>query len=184
MQDFIEHISIRNFKSIKELELENCKRINLLIGKPNTGKSNILEALSLLSMPHIYYDKRYTKPTDFVRINDESDLFFNGDTTNDIHVEINRKNTLKLAYAEELSKLSISPDGFARCYYAFGKGTLKPNKDAMDLLPSNHYKTYLFPSSYRFDNATCRFLLPPHGVNLVQILEKSQSRLCHEDRHH
>jgi AAA15 family ATPase/GTPase len=173
MQDFIEHISIRNFKSIKELELENCKRINLFIGNPNTGKSNILEALSLLSMPHIYYDKRYTKPTDFVRINDESDLFFNGDTTNDIRVDVNRKNTLKLAYAEKLSKLSISPDGFARCFYSFGKSTLKPNKDAMDILPNNRYKTYLFPSTYRFDNAACRFLLPPYGVNLVQILEKS-----------
>ena len=44
----IRRLSIGNFKSLKELEID-CKRINLLIGEPNTGKSNILELLGLLS---------------------------------------------------------------------------------------------------------------------------------------
>ena len=35
---------IGNFKSIKDLNLE-CKRVNIFIGKPNTGKSNIIESL-------------------------------------------------------------------------------------------------------------------------------------------
>src|SRR3972149_5291719 len=48
----LNHFGIKNFKSIKNLEL-NCKRINIFIGEPNTGKSNILEAIGLLS--HISY---------------------------------------------------------------------------------------------------------------------------------
>ena len=44
----ISHLSIENFKSIRKLDL-NCKKINIFIGEPDTGKSNILEALGVLS---------------------------------------------------------------------------------------------------------------------------------------
>ncbi len=44
----ISNLTIRNFKSIKELSL-SCRKLNIFIGEPNTGKSNILEALSLRS---------------------------------------------------------------------------------------------------------------------------------------
>ncbi len=44
----IEVLKIKNFKSIKDLELQ-CSKINIFIGEPNTGKSNILESLGLLS---------------------------------------------------------------------------------------------------------------------------------------
>jgi AAA15 family ATPase/GTPase len=37
-------VSIRNFKSVKELEFEP-RRVNVFIGEPNAGKSNLVEAL-------------------------------------------------------------------------------------------------------------------------------------------
>jgi len=37
---------VRNFKSIKETKLD-LARINVLIGPPNSGKSNLLEAIYL-----------------------------------------------------------------------------------------------------------------------------------------
>ena len=43
-----DHLEIRNFKSVEHVEL-SCRRVNVLIGKPNTGKSNILESLGLIS---------------------------------------------------------------------------------------------------------------------------------------
>ena len=43
-----DRLEIKNFKSIEHLDIE-CRRINVLIGEPNTGKSNILEALGLIS---------------------------------------------------------------------------------------------------------------------------------------
>lgn len=45
MSQFIQNIQIKNFKSAKNVRFEDCKRINLLIGKPNVGKSNLLESL-------------------------------------------------------------------------------------------------------------------------------------------
>ena len=49
----IENIKINNFKSLVGIELTDCRRYNLLLGRPNVGKSNILEALSLFSVPYL-----------------------------------------------------------------------------------------------------------------------------------
>ncbi|RLI82013.1 hypothetical protein DRP04_04880 [Archaeoglobales archaeon] len=44
----VREVEIENFKSIKHLKLE-CRRINVFIGEPNTGKSNIIEAIVVSS---------------------------------------------------------------------------------------------------------------------------------------
>ncbi|MBT2556254.1 AAA family ATPase [Hymenobacter sp. ISL-91] len=47
MENAINTLRIQNFKSIKDVTM-NPRRVNLIIGMPNVGKSNILEAMSLL----------------------------------------------------------------------------------------------------------------------------------------
>lgn len=42
-------LQIENFKSIRKLDI-SCKKINLFIGEPNSGKSNIIEAMALQSI--------------------------------------------------------------------------------------------------------------------------------------
>jgi predicted ATPase len=49
-EKWLNKVHIQNFKSIKDCEF-NPKRINVLIGEPNSGKSNLLEGLSLLNPP-------------------------------------------------------------------------------------------------------------------------------------
>jgi predicted ATP-dependent endonuclease of OLD family len=44
--DFINEISIKNFKSIKDITLE-LGRINVIIGANGTGKTNFLEAIAM-----------------------------------------------------------------------------------------------------------------------------------------
>src|SRR5439155_21523853 len=44
----IKTLSIERFKSIKSLSIP-CKKVNVFIGAPDTGKTNILEALYFLS---------------------------------------------------------------------------------------------------------------------------------------
>jgi len=44
----IKKLQIERFKSIKSLSFD-CRKVNLFIGEPDTGKTNILEALSFLS---------------------------------------------------------------------------------------------------------------------------------------
>ncbi|MCC6372490.1 MAG: AAA family ATPase, partial [Bacteroidia bacterium] len=50
MKNQINFVEIKNFKTIKHVKF-NTKKINLFVGKPNVGKSNLLEALSLLGYP-------------------------------------------------------------------------------------------------------------------------------------
>ncbi|MEJ7661732.1 MAG: AAA family ATPase [Hymenobacter sp.] len=47
MKNAISTLRIQNFKSIKDVEMKP-RRVNIIIGEPNVGKSNILEAMSLL----------------------------------------------------------------------------------------------------------------------------------------
>jgi len=96
MSDFIQNLEIKNYKSIKSLGLE-CKRINIFIGDPNVGKSNIIEAISLLCAPH---SNSVSLLSDFIRYTDFSELFYDKDIRNDISVttlnELNTKNILTL----------------------------------------------------------------------------------------
>ncbi|MDW8000595.1 MAG: AAA family ATPase [Candidatus Nitrosocaldus sp.] len=66
----MDRLIIENFKSIKRIEME-CKRVNVLIGGPNTGKSNILEALGLVCALQTYKSINM-----FVRYRDISDIFY------------------------------------------------------------------------------------------------------------
>ncbi|MFZ4396195.1 MAG: AAA family ATPase [Kiritimatiellia bacterium] len=63
---------IKGFKSIKDIHLD-CKRINLFIGEPNTGKSNILEALGFLS-----FCGRGGNLHQYVRFDTLQHLFYDG----------------------------------------------------------------------------------------------------------
>lgn len=65
-------LDIKGFKSIRDLHLD-CKRINVFIGEPNTGKSNILEALGFLSFCAWGGNLR-----DYVRFETVQQLFYDG----------------------------------------------------------------------------------------------------------
>ena len=84
----IDIIEIKNFKSIRHQKIEGCKRINVFIGYPNVGKSNILEALSLFGLLE-GCDGNKIELKDLVRFHYLSQLFFNGDITSDIEIVIN-----------------------------------------------------------------------------------------------
>jgi len=46
---FIESFEAKNFRSLRKLELKDLARINLLVGKNNSGKTSVLEALYLFT---------------------------------------------------------------------------------------------------------------------------------------
>lgn len=43
----IENLHIEYFKNIRSLHLKDVARVNLITGKNNTGKSTLLEAISI-----------------------------------------------------------------------------------------------------------------------------------------
>src|SRR5258706_8969876 len=82
------HISISNFKSIKDCELTDCKQINPFIGRPNVGKSNIIEALSLFSLPYLR-ENTSKKLSTLIRLENEPELFYNGAGERDAVINTN-----------------------------------------------------------------------------------------------
>jgi hypothetical protein len=71
--NWLKWVEIEGFKSIKKTRFEP-KRINVLIGEPNTGKSNILEALGMFR-PWGNEKRGVTYPA-FLRIDNYDQLFY------------------------------------------------------------------------------------------------------------
>jgi hypothetical protein len=86
MKNFIKELEISNFKSIRNVKMD-CKRINVLIGKPNVGKSNVLEALSMLCDPYVHDSAAFLG--DYIRYQKLSNLFYDQDRKNQILVATN-----------------------------------------------------------------------------------------------
>lgn len=84
MSTIIPKLRIQHFKSIKDLSLD-CERINVFIGKPNAGKSNILEAISLLGQG--YSGEKFMEG--MVRYKSVFQLFNDFDTSKNITVTTN-----------------------------------------------------------------------------------------------
>lgn len=116
MANRIHDIEIKNFKSIRHAKVEDCRRINVFIGYPNVGKSNILEALSLLSyLRHSHCQIPFSR---FCRFNELIDIFFDGDIQNPISVtaegfvatvSYNHKNEIFLSLKDkEIERRTVS----------------------------------------------------------------------------
>ncbi len=81
----IEKIVIENnFKSIEKVEL-HCKKINIFIGPSGSGKSNILEAIGILSL---------NLSKELLRIEKDEELFYMYDISRDIALKVTTE-TLK-----------------------------------------------------------------------------------------
>jgi AAA15 family ATPase/GTPase len=78
----ITKLSVSNFKSVRQLDID-CKKVNLFIGEPNTGKSNILEALALMS----WWSNPGLDLGDYVRYNQAmQNLFYDQLLDREIHI--------------------------------------------------------------------------------------------------
>jgi hypothetical protein len=142
----IREVEIEGFKSIRKLRLE-CRRINLFIGPPNTGKSNLLESLGMFSLPYA--------PAVRVRADDY---------------------TWTLGYEPSVAppfRIEVEAFFLNSYYYNFdatlnfeattkGGGALEP-----DRLP---FRFYRFVPLDRFPAKEPGFLRPPHGENMLHLL--------------
>ncbi|MCH8190920.1 MAG: AAA family ATPase, partial [Chloroflexi bacterium] len=166
----IKTLSVKNFKSLKDVELD-CARINVLIGQPNSGKSNLLEALGMVSFagypfsnnPNTLRDVR-----DFVRVERTSNLFY--DENLDQPLEI-RCDSVELT-------LEFQNGSFqGQCKNPTGAVNFRGNRDSLNYTGgSRHaasfaaFKFYRFKPSIDFKRLDSQFLMPPNGDNLVSLL--------------
>jgi AAA15 family ATPase/GTPase len=151
----IKNLEIENFKSIKNLKLE-CKRINLFIGEPNTGKSNILETLGLIS--HLNYGVL----KDFVRFESMSNLFTDENLEEKLEIKFD-VNVFRVEF-QNGSFIGYSNNQKIFIYNYRGeapKGSIPEYK---------FVKFYRFEVKKTFPRQESEFLLPPSGDNLLTII--------------
>ena len=140
----------------------DCKRINVFIGEPNTGKSNILETLGVLS-----FGGRGQRIKDFVRFESMSNLFYDENLEESITI---KADDIFLAIAFEEGKFK------GRCHeeeselFSFDsdfEGSGSGSYSGSQKLP---FKSYKFSIRSDFPRKEPDFLLPPSGENLLAIL--------------
>lgn len=156
----LKNISIANYKSIRELKFE-AKRVNVIIGEPNTGKSNIIEALALLSGGNIRDDVF----REIFRFRTIADLFFDQQVSNPIEITADNR----------------------RCSFVFDKGSFpfsyfiaNERRGTAQVSQQGQFSNWVqAPEGVRFyrfkENTQLNFpdygtLTPPFGQNLVSIL--------------
>jgi AAA15 family ATPase/GTPase len=181
--NFLNWVEIKNFKSIKDLRLD-CKRVNVFIGKPNVGKSNILEALGLLGTNNP--DEKYLKGV--VRYDTIRDLFRDSDVESPFSVHSNTSQiTIESSQSESgLSFTIIKTHGLSpqwRVYLSTDgqllelsdgvKDGKKYDRTTWGLYRKSSIKKYEFSGLHSFDFPFSDYLLPPHGQNLYAVVNRN-----------
>lgn len=168
MNQHIQNIAISNFKSIKDLKIDGCKKINIFAGKPNAGKSNILEAMGLFQFYidkvrlefHTYNDLIEYNLRDIIRFNEITELFFEGNINDKINIKCDNNFISFVFKNNDLQDLKSS------LTFSAGKGKI------YDYYPN--IKKYNFSiESKSITNTNLISLSKPHGENLGQIISSS-----------
>jgi AAA15 family ATPase/GTPase len=176
----LDWVDIKNFKSIKDLHLD-CKRVNIFIGKPNVGKSNILEALGMLGAD--YSIGKFME--NFARYDDLKYFFYDIDTANEIIVRTGtynlylKKSTKSILQDDYLFRFKSEQDSFdgSRSYYMLNsKGDHIKSLDPQVLdkqYPPSSIKKYDYKNDEMINFSFSDFLLPPNGKNLYEIVNRN-----------
>ena len=166
MENFIKYVNIHNFKSIADLKLEDCRRINLFIGYPNVGKSNVLEALGLFSVPYLNFNKFGLEENlnKLVRAENYNELFYNssGDSF-ELETNIGKLKCLKDDFYIHIDFYDIA-DGV----YTF-LPDLKTQIADTDI-KNSIVKRYTFQTNNQWKSNGDSLLLPPFGENIIDVL--------------
>ena len=196
MDKFIDHINISNFKSIRNLNLEGLTRINLFIGKPNVGKSNILEALGVFSLPYLELNPN-KKFSSFIRIENQNEIFFDGIFENQIILKTNIGNCIitknpdyKNPETGEIEKTTFNflqvvlnnLESESSMFFDSKLGLNLTGVSGFKKLPKekrtdrfiniNYYNFFTGAKSKKQD---LNYLVPPNGSNLFHIIENIPS---------
>ncbi|HVA66812.1 MAG TPA: AAA family ATPase [Elusimicrobiota bacterium] len=167
----IEKLSIQNFKSIRKLEIP-CERLNIFIGEPNVGKSNILESLGLFSYPYLSSLPQFGE---MARFENFADMFYDSDVSKPIEINAIEGSGLS-------NKLRIQHEGgrFAGHLQIGGashamKKEFEAAADGLVQTSSSRresgIKFYKFPSKATFGSKEFDYLRPMDGGNLPWILQ-------------
>ena len=195
MEEFIKYVDIHNFKSIAYLKLKDCRRINLFIGYPNVGKSNVLEALGLFSLPFLKI-KFNNNLNRLVRAENKNEFlhnvkdycsFVNTNLENinfrtDGHgIEVIISREKKKLFFEFCNDLFLIPKSDSAtnnrgvisnyCIYDMDSGGIRIEKDTN----TDDVKRYIFQTKNEWKSTGDGQLLPPYGENIIDTLSYNEN---------
>ena len=184
----INNLSITNYKSITKLDIDT-KRVNVFIGEDNSGKSNILEALSWFSVNAL--DKK-TFPEMF-RFKNATDFFYDFDTTTPIKIKTDDLNLL-IQYSKSASgsihnelegviypsnsefnpltefnpfNLRNQFPGLNYCSFTLQfDGQIRITDGSLE----SSFRTYIYKHLKSFHSSFSPFLAPPFGENIPSLI--------------
>ncbi len=214
MQNAITTLRIRNFKSIKDVAI-TPRRVNLIIGEPNVGKSNVLEAMSLLG--GMTFEQKELFMQSFIRYERPDQIFYDTNLQNIIGVETNHQRcyTGYDPKQQRFKAIYISDSGWIRLlearsrypnyggpenlflhfsendqqefelhsdYYGVAKFDLNGKRvggtgfgftmSTNDVSSRVTIRPYVFAKGVEVGRTyATRFLVPPSGENLKQIIQ-------------
>lgn len=160
----IKTLEIKNFKSIKQLKLD-CKRINILIGEPNTGKSNILEALGIFSFGAYSSGNTFRN---FVRFERTSNLFYDENLDEPVRISLDDMN-FGLSFKDGSFNGEIHAKEHLAAKISGNYNNIESRGGQRDKLVS--FKSYRFAVQSEFPRPESDFLLPPSGPNLMSLIQ-------------
>jgi len=169
----ITKLSISNFKSVRHLDID-CKKVNLFIGEPNTGKSNILEALGLLSWCG---QGRDTALSDMIRFQTMSNLFYDQLLDEEVRVNLSTSDAshpeLHVALKHDRSKFQLLTKGHPFRVVTH-EGNLDEPMTAVST-PLGRVKFFRFKKLEKYDGNEADGLRPPSGTNLFSVVLSSKA---------
>jgi AAA15 family ATPase/GTPase len=174
MENRLENIHIQNFKSIKDVSVQ-CEQINIFIGQPNVGKSNFLEALSLLGPNFLNNGWGFGRP--MLRYEIAANLFFDQAFLEDeIIVQADHK---------AVARLRSEQGGFFYEMQYQGKGEVSASFSLDGSIRGfnvNFDKVFFPVKFYKFsDNqpfaagSNALYLLPPYGANFLNVIQSNRA---------
>ncbi len=167
----ITKLSIANFKSVRQLDID-CKKVNLFIGEPNTGKSNILEALALLSWCSEPVDHPLRE---FLRFQIMPNLFY--DQLLDQEIEI--KASISDGAHQDLA-VAVKSDGSEFLFHEQGNRLRSltyeghPVKSPSLTRTKKPIKFFRFRKLEKYIANGSQGLQPPNGINLFSVVLSSR----------
>lgn len=163
----ISNITIRNYKSVQEASLTKCSIYNLLIGRPNVGKSNILEALSLFQAP--YFSSWKVDVNKTFRIENASSLFYLGDVERKIEVETEEQRIIFSYRNQKNLDVTLSSKDNVQSTRLI---SMTP-QEVMDGYPLFRTYNYSYLSNHD-DEVELPFLCPFTACNLSQVIKNNK----------
>lgn len=176
-------LTISNYKSIGTLHLD-CAPINVFIGPPNSGKSNILEAMDIANLPYYiseYYDVISDKKFNcekYFRVESVDQLFRNGIIDVPISISGLMGTEIKSFRIQSVKQEISKTPKFEWRNWFNDAVTLSRSFDSIDYNPGYRFLNESFRFSEDVGNETSNMigeaLAAPFGLNLGSVILNHQ----------